>query len=109
MEEAAVAAPSRRRQNAILGSDYDESGEEAEEMAAGDHGDETGGVEAGGETGGVDAAFEAVVTPGARIKMAMGRPAQWYGALVGKQRSDGNSVGFELGFDDGECRFVSIE
>ena len=37
--------------------------------------------------------------------MAMGSPAKWYGALVGKQNGDG----YELGFDDGECRLVSIE
>lgn len=66
--------------------------------------------EAGGKEGGdADAEREAagglagVVKTGARIKIAMGMPCKWYGALVGDERDDG----FEIGFDDGEVRLFS--
>ena len=67
--------------------------------------DETGG--GGGEEEAVSG-FDALVKTGARIKIFLGLntpEAGWYSALVGKQRDDG---AFEIGFDDGDVRRVTL-
>ena len=70
-----------------------------------DESDDDGGAEGGEEGGSKEAAegsFAAVVTAGARIKLCMGLPAKWYGALVGP-KVDQETV---IGFDDGDARLM---
>ena len=86
--------------------------DEMDELDDGKGGGEEGGAEGGAqkppevepevepEVAQEPGSFAAVVKAGARIKISMGMPAKWYGALVG------NEVGgiTALGFDDGDLQ-----
>ena len=81
--------------------EWDEIIEEASGEESGEEGGEQGGEE-GGEKGGAAPQF---MKPGARIQMAFGTPASWFGGLVGRQTGDS----FEIGFDDGDFRVFSAD
>ena len=70
-----------------------------------EYGDTDGEEEEEGEEE-VDGSFEAVVREGARVKMVFGKPAQWYGGLVGTLDSAGRRI---VGFDDGDVKTFAME
>ena len=81
-----------------------EAGGEMGGEDAGKTGGETGSEEAGKESGErgdgaeTDSALKALVKTGARVRICLSLPAEWYGALVGEERDDG----VNFGFDDGD-------
>ena len=92
----------------IAGQTAGETARETARETGGEEGGETGGEEGGeegGERGGEQGgegletdSLIALVKTGARVRISMGVPAAWYGALVGEEWGDG----FVFGFDDGD-------
>ena len=83
-------------------SELEEKIEDEEDGAAvGSKGGASGGEGAGKEEAPAGS-FRAVVTAGARIKICMGMPGKWYGALVGIEHNEHT----ELGFDDGDVQLI---
>ena len=90
----------RESEDELSERDWDEIDEE-EDANGGALGGEGGGEE-GGDQGGV---LAALLAAGSRIKLSMGQPAKWYGALVGATKDDG----IEIGFDDGDIQLWTLE
>ena len=91
---AAITMPEGQRPPRLVEyGDSDDSDEEGEEAVDDGHSV-------------ADGSFEAVVREGERIKMLFGRPAQFYGGLVGSFDSAGRRI---VGFDDGDLKTFPTE
>ena len=84
-----------------LEEEIEEAEDEEDGAAVGSKGGASGGEGAGKEEAPAGS-FRAVVTAGARIKISMGMPSKWYGALVGIEHNEHT----ELGFDDGDVQLM---